>query len=121
MKAGRFRLDGALRKAIAMQRDSVASTVFLTRWLLPLDPCVNVTCGLSECSWRLFARWCAVGQRLWVLLYVIPGYLFSERVQALTEMLVDMVWMLVGLVLAAIWCGRSGEVRAGRPDSLFER
>ena len=80
--------------------------VFLTRWLLtPLAPFVNIICGMTGYSWPRFLLYDVLGEALWVVLYVLLGRFFSDRVQEVSELLGDFVWMVVGLlfVLAFGW------------------
>jgi membrane protein DedA with SNARE-associated domain len=80
--------------------------VFLSRWLLtPLGPLINLTSGMAGYSWPRFLFFCVAGEVLWVILYVMLGKLFSDRVQALNEVLGDFTWMIVSLivVLALGW------------------
>ena len=80
--------------------------IFLSRWLLtPLGPLINLTSGMARYSWPRFLFFGIAGEVLWVLLYVMLGKFFSDRVQAINEVLGDFTWMIVGLivVLALGW------------------
>jgi membrane protein DedA with SNARE-associated domain len=85
--------------------------IFLSRWLVtPLGPWLNLTSGMTDYPWRRFFVWDALGETLWVVLYVLLGKFFSGSVQALVEVLGNLAWVLVGIVLAAIlfwWIVRS--------------
>jgi membrane-associated protein len=75
--------------------------IFLTRWLLtPLAPFVNIICGVTRYSWPRFLLYDVLGEVLWVVLYVLLGRFFSDRVQEMSELLGDFVWMIVGLLFA---------------------
>jgi membrane protein DedA with SNARE-associated domain len=77
--------------------------VFLSRWLLtPLGPVVNITCGATDYPWPRFLLYDVLGEALWVALYVLLGRFFSDRVQALSEMLGDFTWAVLGLVAAVV-------------------
>jgi membrane protein DedA with SNARE-associated domain len=52
--------------------------------------------------WRRFLLWDVLGEVLWVVLYVGVGYVFSNRVQAISEILGNLTWVVVGLVVATI-------------------
>ena len=52
--------------------------------------------------WTRFLCWDIVGEVLWVVLYVALGKLFSDRVQALVEILGDLAWVIVGLIAAVV-------------------
>ena len=85
--------------------------IFLSRWLVtPLGPWLNLTSGMTDYPWRRFFVWDALGETLWVVLYVLLGKFFSGSVQALVEVLGNLAWVLVGIVVAAIlfwWIVRS--------------
>ncbi|MFL6282318.1 MAG: DedA family protein [Pyrinomonadaceae bacterium] len=77
--------------------------VFLSRWLLtPLGPVVNLTSGATRYPWPRFIVYDVLGEALWVALYVLLGRFFSDRVQALSDLLGDLVWAVLGLVAAAL-------------------
>jgi membrane protein DedA with SNARE-associated domain len=77
--------------------------VFLSRWLLtPLGPVVNLTSGATRYPWPRFLLYDVLGEALWVALYVLLGKFFSDRVQALNDLLGDLAWAVVGLVAAAV-------------------
>jgi len=42
------------------------------------------------------------GEALWVLLYVLPGKLFSGQVQAMSEFFGDFTWVIVGLLVVVV-------------------
>jgi membrane-associated protein len=78
--------------------------VFLSRWLLtPLGPVVNLTAGATGYPWPRFLFFDVLGEALWVVLYVLLGKLFSDRVQALSDLLGDFTWAVLGLVAAVVF------------------
>src|SRR5712671_6479531 len=80
-----------------------AAGIFLTRWLItPLGPWLNLTSGMAGYPWLQFLVWDMLGEVLWVVLYVMLGMLFSDRVQALVEILGNLAWVIVGLIAAVI-------------------
>ncbi|HYW71650.1 MAG TPA: DedA family protein [Pyrinomonadaceae bacterium] len=80
-----------------------AAGIFFSRWLVtPLGPWLNLTSGMTKYPWRRFFIWDVLGETLWVVLYVSLGKLFSGSVQALADVLGSLVWVLVGLILAAV-------------------
>lgn len=85
--------------------------IFLSRWLVtPLGPWLNLTSGMTDYPWRRFFVWDALGETLWVVIYVLLGKFFSGSVQALVDVLGNLAWVLVGIVVAAIlfwWIVRS--------------
>ena len=77
--------------------------VFLSRWLLtPLGPVVNLTSGATRYPWPRFLLYDVLGEALWVALYVLLGKFFSDRVQALSDMLGDFTLAVLGLVAAVV-------------------
>lgn len=77
--------------------------VFLSRWLLtPLGPPINFTSGLAGYPWPRFLLFDLAGEALWVVLYVMLGKIFSDRVQAMSEFLGDFTWMIVGLIFVIV-------------------
>ena len=77
--------------------------VFLSRWLLtPLGPVVNLTAGATRYPWPRFLLYDVLGEALWVVLYVLLGKFFSDRVQALSDLLGDLTWAVLGVAVAAV-------------------
>jgi len=80
-----------------------AAGIFLTRWLItPLGPWLNLTSGMAAYPWTRFFLWDVLGEVLWVVMYVMLGKFFSDRVQALVEILGNLAWVIVGLIAALI-------------------
>jgi len=99
------RLDGEekLKSAEVFAKRWGGTGIFFSRWLVtPLGPWLNLTSGMAAYSWPRFLLWDVLGEVLWVVLYVILGELFSNRVQALVEILGSLAWVIVGLVVTAI-------------------
>jgi membrane-associated protein len=95
--------ESKLRQAENWTRRWGGTGVFLTRWLLtPLGPVVNLTSGIAEYPWPRFLLFDIAGEILWVVLYVMLGKIFSNRVQATSEVLGDLTWVLVGLFIAVV-------------------
>jgi membrane-associated protein len=79
------------------------SGIFFSRWLLtPLGPFVNITSGLTHYSWPRFFLYCATGEILWVLVYVLLGKFFSGQVQVMSEFFGDFTWVMAGLLVVLI-------------------
>jgi membrane protein DedA with SNARE-associated domain len=49
---------------------------------------------------------------LWVILYVGIGYAFSNRVQAIAEILGNLAWVIAGLILTVILGWRLARIYA---------
>jgi len=77
--------------------------IFFSRWLLtPLGPVINITCGMTGYSWPRFLVYDILGEALWVVLYVLLGLFFSDRVQAMSEFLGDLIWLIMGLLFVTV-------------------
>ena len=99
------RLGGAekIEKAEALSKKWGGLGIFFTRWLITeLGPWVNVTSGIARYPWRRFILWDTLGEVLWVVLYVMLGYLFSDRVQYIIEILGNLAWAILGFIVALI-------------------
>ena len=72
--------------------------IFFTRWLVgALGPWINLTSGMTGYPWPRFLLWDIAGETLWVLLYGGLGYLFSDRIQAIADLLGNLSWAIVGV------------------------
>jgi membrane protein DedA with SNARE-associated domain len=90
-------------KAEALAKRWGGPGIFFSRWLVTgLGPWLNVTSGIAEYPWRRFILWDVLGEALCAVLYVMVGYIFSDRVQAIEEILGNLAWVILGLVAAAI-------------------
>ena len=92
-----------IKKAEALTRRWGGPGIFFSRWLVTeLGPWVNVTSGIARYPWRRFILWDVLGEVLWVVLYVMLGYLFSDRVQYIAEILGNLAWAILGFIVALI-------------------
>lgn len=99
------RLGGAakIKKAEALSKRWGGAGIFFSRWLVTeLGPWLNVTSGITAYPWRHFVVWDVLGEVLWVFLYVMLGYKFSDRVQYLVEILGNLAWVILGILIAII-------------------
>ena len=99
------RLGGAekIRKAEALSKKWGGPGIFFSRWLITeLGPWLNVTSGIAGYPWRRFIFWDVLGEVLWVVLYVMLGYIFSDRVQYIAEILGNLAWAILALIVAII-------------------
>lgn len=77
--------------------------IFFSRWLItPLGPIINITSGLTGYSWLRFLFYDVIGEVLWVVLYILLGRFFSDRVVEMSELLGDFVWVIVGLLSVGV-------------------
>jgi membrane-associated protein len=95
--------QGQLRRGEAWLKRWEGAGIFFSRWLLtPLGPVVNITCGMTGYSWPRFLVYDVLGEALWVTLYVLLGKFFSDRVQAMSDLLGDLMWMIMGLLFVIV-------------------
>lgn len=95
--------DEKIKQAEAMTKRWSGAGIFFSRWLVTaLGPWVNVASGIAGYPWRRFLIWDVLGEVLWVALYVGIGYVFSNRVQAIAEILGNLTWVVVGLIVTII-------------------
>jgi membrane protein DedA with SNARE-associated domain len=92
-----------IEKAEALSNRWGGAGIFFSRWLITeLGPWINVTSGLTNYPWRHFIIWDVTGEVLWVVLYVMLGYTFSDRVQYLAEILGNLAWLILGIIVAIL-------------------
>jgi membrane-associated protein len=92
-----------LKSAENWLRRHEGAGIFFSRWLLtPLGPVINITSGLTNYSWPRFLFYDALGEALWVALYLMLGRFFSNRVEEMSDLLGDFVWAIVGLLFVAM-------------------
>ncbi|HKF55354.1 MAG TPA: VTT domain-containing protein, partial [Blastocatellia bacterium] len=92
------------RQAEAAARKWGGPGIFFSRWLItPLGPCINFASGIAEYSWPRFLLWDIAGETIWVVLYVMLGKLFSDRVQAMKDMIGNLTWAFVALFACLVF------------------
>ena len=95
--------ESKIKKAEALTKKWGGIGIFFSRWLVTqLGPWLNVTSALAGYPWRRFILWDVLGEVLWVVLYVMLGYFFSDRVQYIAEILGNLAWAILALVVAII-------------------
>lgn len=74
--------------------------VFLSRWLFsPLGPYVNLLAGAGGMMWRRFTLAGALGEAVWVTIYVSLGYSFAGSINRIADLAGNAVGLLsAGLV-----------------------
>ena len=96
-------VEDQIKQAEALTNRWSGTGIFFSRWLVTaLGPWVNVASGIALYPWRRFVLWDVLGEVLWVVMYVGIGYAFSNRVQAIGEILGNLSWVVVGLILTLI-------------------
>ncbi len=99
----RIGAENKIKEAEALTKRLSGAGIFFSRWLITaLGPWVNVASGIAGYPWRRFLLWDVIGEVLWVALYVGIGYAFSNRVQYIAEILGNLSWVIVGMILALI-------------------
>jgi len=77
--------------------------VFFSRWLVsPLGPWINFASGIAEYSWVRFVVWDVLGEVLGVVIFIMLGRIFSDRILALDAVLGDFTWAFVALLVAMV-------------------
>jgi len=95
--------EANIKQAEALTKRWSGTGIFLSRWLVTaFGPWVNVASGMAAYPWRRFLLWDVLGEVLWVILYVGIGYAFSNRVQTIAEILGNLSWVIVGLIITVI-------------------
>ncbi len=88
--------------------------VFLSTWAVaPLGPWVNFAAGATGLSWLRFAISDALGEIVWVTLYVGLGFYFASNIDFLATMMGNVSGLLAAVVVAvgaALWI--NGALRA---------
>lgn len=74
--------------------------VFLSRWLFsPLGPYVNFAGGAVEMPWLRFAMWAALGEIVWVTVYVGLGFTFASEISGVASFLGNIIGVVTGLAI----------------------
>lgn len=78
-----------------------ALAVFLSRWLFsPLGPYVNLLTGAAHMRWPLFTIMSAIGEAVWVGIYVGLGFVFYYNLGTIAAILADSVGFLTSALVA---------------------
>jgi membrane-associated protein len=102
--SARIRGQKQLQRAEETARKWGAAGIFFSRWLItPLSPWLNIVSGITSYPYIRFLIVDIPGEIIWVVLYVLVGEIFSDRVQAVTMMLGNLSWALLGAVAAALF------------------
>lgn len=97
---GEDRLNGA--EAMAKRWGGVG--IFFSRWLMTsLEAWINLASGITYYPYPRFLLWDITGEVLWVVIYVVLGRIFSDRVQDLIQLLGNLFWVEVGVIGAALF------------------
>ena len=92
-----------LSEAEAKARQWGGPGVFFSRWLIsPLGPWINFVSGIAEYPWIRFLVWDIIGEFLGVVIYILLGRVFSDRVLALEAALGQFTWAVVALIAAVV-------------------
>ncbi len=78
--------------------------IFISRWLLTtLQAWINLASGITCYPYARFLLWDITGEVIWVVIYVMLGRIFSDRVQDVIQLLGNLVWVEVGLIGVVIF------------------
>ncbi len=73
--------------------------IFFSRWLLTtLEAWINLASGITCYPYLRFLLWDVTGEVVWVVIYVMLGRIFSDRVQDVIQLMGSLVWVEVGVV-----------------------
>ncbi len=76
-----------------------AAGIFFSRFLFgTIGPPLNLVFGMIGFPFRPFLLWDIAGNLLGVILYIAGGYLFSDKVQALINVIGNLSWAAIGLI-----------------------
>ena len=84
-----------------VERWGVAGVFFSTWLVAPLGPWVNVAAGAAGMGALKFTVWDAIGEAIWVAIYVGLGYAFAANIDALSAVLGNAVAAITALAVAA--------------------
>src|SRR6266404_3657455 len=116
----RLGIENKIKEAEVLTKRWRGAGIFFSRWLITaLGPWVNVASGIAGYPWRRFLLWDVLGEVLRVVLYVCIGYAFSNRVQAMAEILGNLAWVAVGLIVAVILGWKLMGYAPQRPDNTL--
>ena len=105
-----------LGKATALLAARGGIAVFLSRWLVSaLGPYVNIAAGAAGLPWLRFTLWGALGEAVWVAVYVGAGFTFSGNLAAASGMAVDVLGLLAaGAIAIGLGYWLFALIRSGR-------
>ncbi|MCG6902636.1 MAG: VTT domain-containing protein [Rhodobacter sp.] len=110
-------------RAQALSNDWGGIGVFLSRWLFsPLGPYMNFVTGAARMNWPRFTLWGALGEIVWVSLYVGLGYAFAGQIEAVADIAGNLSGVLAaGAVAVALGLWLRAAMRADRAHRDLRR
>lgn len=98
-----------------------ALAVFFSRWLVsPLGPYVNLAGGASGMTWLQFSGASFSGEAVWVVFYVVTGFVFADRLAEVSSLLGNASGALAAgtvTILLGLWLRHSlRHGQNGRPE-----
>lgn len=97
------RLSAPLDRAAAELDRRATAAVILSRFpLSAIGPSVNLVAGATGVGWARFSLGVAVGDAVWVSVYLVGGTFFADRVKALGTTLTSALAAVAALALAAL-------------------
>jgi membrane protein DedA with SNARE-associated domain len=107
----RPRVGRMMTEARDMLHRHATGAVLLSRWpFSPVGPYVNAVSGATRLAPLRFGLLCAVGDTVWIGLYMGLGHIFASRfkdVGHVLSLVVAGLALVVALVILARWAGRA--------------
>lgn len=80
-----------------------APAVFLSRWLFsPLGPYVNLLTGAAQMRWPVFTIMSALGEAVWVAIYVGLGIVFYDNLAAVAAIVTDSAGLMTSALISLL-------------------
>lgn len=99
----RPRLTATMDRAAAELNRRTEIAVIVSRFpLSAIGPAVNLAAGSTGVGWGRFSFGVAVGDFVWVTIYLVGGTFFADRVKALGTTMTSALGALAALALAAV-------------------
>lgn len=90
--------------------------IFISRWpLSTLGPYVNLVAGAIRMPLAPYVGWCALGEMIWVSLYLTLGYVFANNIDAVAAN-AGRISLFAGVVLAVLVLNRTRRARRAVHD-----
>lgn len=108
---GKKRFEPVVKKGENLLQSKGNLAIILSRTVVsPAGPWVSYICGATGFRWLPFAFSALIGASCWTSVYVFLGYFFAGNLSAVTDLISNMLGVIVagvGVVIAIIWLYRS--------------
>lgn len=96
-------LGDLLERAEQMVARRGGIAVFLGSWLVAqVGPALTLISGAGRLDWRVFAAWYLSGRLIWAVGYFALGYVFSDQLALVAELLGTMSRGVLGVVVLVV-------------------